>query len=73
MNIKFPVLPPGQFGSMLQLSFETISRAFQSVISKNEATPRVLLMDADEQVWAVSITTTGTVTTTTISGKDREI
>lgn len=73
MNIKFPTFPPGQLGSQLQTCFQTLATAFNSVVSKDEAAPRVLLTDANGQVWALSVTTAGVATTTTISGKVRQI
>lgn len=73
MNIKFPIFPADQLGQTLQIAFQSISAAFGSVVSKDEAAPRVMLSDANGQVWAITVTTLGVVTTTTISGKDRQI
>ena len=72
MNIKFPIFSGPQAGT-LQYAFQSISNAFGGVLSKDEGAPRVLLTDADGQVWAITVTTLGVVTTTTVSGKDRQV
>jgi len=73
MMIQFPVPPPGPIGQFLQQCFDVMRRALLPVLTKDEATARILLSDVNSQIWKVSITTTGVVTTTTISGKTREI
>ena len=67
MNIN---LPPAGPNAIVQL-IHALRAAFASVVSKDEAVSRILLQDTAAQIWQVGITTTGTVTTTTISGKSR--
>ena len=69
MNIDLP--PPGP--QAMQMLLLMLRRAFGSVVSKDEATPRILMSDVAGTTWQIGITTTGVVTTTTISGKTREI
>lgn len=69
MNIN---LPPAGPNAMVQL-IQALRQSFGSIVSKDEAVSRVLLSDSAGQVWQIGITTTGAVTTTTISGKVREI
>ncbi len=57
---------------MVQL-IQALRASFSSIVSKDEAVARILLSDEAGQVWQIGITTTGAVTTTTISGKTREI
>ncbi len=57
---------------MVQL-IQALRQSFSSIVSKDEAVARILLSDEAGQVWQIGITTTGAVTTTTISGKTREI
>jgi hypothetical protein len=72
-TINLPPVPSGPLQTALQAAFQAITRAFNSSASSTEAQTRVLLADAANQVWAVSITTTGVVTTTTVSGKVRQV
>jgi hypothetical protein len=67
VNITFP--PPGP-NAMAQLIL-ALRQAFSGIVNKDEATSRILMSDDVGQIWQIGITTTGVVTTTTISGKDR--
>jgi hypothetical protein len=69
MNINLPT-PAAGTNALVQL-ISALRGAFSSVVSKDEAVPRILLSDIDGQIWQIAITTAGVVTTTTISGKDR--
>ncbi len=67
MNIDLPPVGPN---AMVQL-IQALRRAFTSVVSKDEAVSRLLISDSSMQIWEVAITTSGAVTTTTFSGKNR--
>ena len=69
MNINLPPIGP----QAMQMLLMTLRRAFGSVVSKDEATPRILMSDTAGTTWQIGITTTGVVTTTTITGHVREI
>lgn len=67
MNINLPTVPPGPLSQTLQTAFQAIKAAFNSATSKDQSSVRVLLQDANAIVWAVSVSTTGIVTTTTVT------
>lgn len=67
MNVT---LPPAGPNALVQLII-ALRSAFASVVSKDEAVSRILMSDENSQTWQIAITTTGVVTTTTISGKNR--
>jgi hypothetical protein len=73
MIIQFPVPPSGPYAQWLQSCLDIIRRSFVSVVNKDEGVTRIILTDANSKTWQVAITTTGALTTTTISGKVREI
>jgi hypothetical protein len=73
MNIRFPAFAQNPFGLQLQQAFQTVSTAFQSVVSKDEGSERVLLRSPNGTIYAITTSDAGVLTTTAISGKTREI
>ena len=73
MNIRFPAFPQTPFGQQLQTAFQIAATAFNSVISKDEGAPRVLLQSPNGTIYAVTTDDSGVLTTALISGKTREI
>jgi hypothetical protein len=69
MNIHLPFFTNQQ----LQIAFQTISQAFGNVVSKNEGSERVMLRSPNGTIYAITTDDAGVITTTAISGKDREI
>jgi hypothetical protein len=69
MNIHLPYFTNQQ----LQIAFQTISQAFGNVVSKNEGSERVMLRSPNGTIYAITTDDAGVITTTAISGKDREI
>ena len=56
----------------LQTWVANIRAAFGLTLSKNESTPRVLLISPGEKVYAVSVSDAGALTTTLVDGKTRD-
>lgn len=71
MNVNFPIPPANPNGAFLQLALDAIRRAFLSVVSKDEATNRILLRDADGVTWEVTVDTSGNLQTAVNDGKSR--
>jgi len=73
MIIQFPV-PPGTIGQAFIIQIlDIIRRSFVSLISKDEAAPRILLQSPNGTVYAITVSDIGVVTTAVISGKTRDI
>lgn len=68
MNVNGPNVKD----SAVQQWLQNIRQAFGLVLSKNEATPRVLLMSPAEKVYALTVSDLGVVTTSLIDGKTRD-
>lgn len=68
MNVNGPPLKD----AAVQTWMQNIRAAFGLALSKNESTPRVLLMAPDESVYAVTVSNAGVLTTTLIDGKTRD-
>ena len=68
MNVSGPPVKDPSVMTWLQ----NIRNAFGLALSKNESTPRVLLMAPDESVYAVTVSNAGALTTTLIDGKTRD-
>lgn len=74
MIVNFPSPSPGNITGLFFVQvLETIKRAFLPVLTKDEAAPRVLLQSPNGSVYAVTVGNTGTLTTTLVDGKTREI
>jgi hypothetical protein len=69
MNIHLPYFTNQQ----LQIAMSNITKAFADAVSKNEGSERVMLRSPNGTVYAITTDNAGVLTTTAISGKDREI
>jgi hypothetical protein len=72
MRVQFPAFP-GPLGQQLQQAFQIAATAFNSVVSKDESTDRVILRSPNGTNYAITTSDAGVLTTTAISGKTREI
>lgn len=73
MNVQFPI-PPGYIGQAFIIQvLDVIRRAFVPVVSKNEASPRILLSSPNGSVYEITVSDTGVVQTALNSGKTRDI
>ncbi len=70
MNIRLPFFPGN---NQLQIAFQTITKAFGDAVSQNEGSARVMLRSPNGTIYAITTDDAGVLTTTAISGKDREI
>lgn len=68
MNVSGPPVKDNAVATWLQ----NIRSALGLALSKNEATPRVLLMSPGEVVYSVTVSDAGVITTTLIDGKTRD-
>ena len=73
MKVFFPVQPQTQAGMAMQIVLARISEAFASVVTTNKSCERVIMRAPGGQNFIISVTDAGVVTTTSISGKNREI
>jgi len=73
MNIRFPMFPPTPLGNQLQQAFQIAATAFANVVSPNEGVERVMLRSPNGTIYAITTDNAGVLTTTAISGKNREI
>ena len=69
MIISFPT-PPSNSAFLTQV-LDTIRRAFLSVVSKDEATNRIMLRSPNGTVYEVTVTDAGVVQTAVNDGKSR--
>ena len=72
MKVVLPTPPQNYTATFITQAFDAIRRALLPAVSKDEATPRILLTGTDGQIYALTITvTSGTpsVTLTQNSGK----
>lgn len=70
MIINFPAPPPGLppfFTQFLQVLKDT----FLTVVSKDQAVPRVLLQSPNGTVYSIEVSNAGTITATLNAGKVR--
>ena len=74
MNVRFPAFPQNALRAAASACLpDRPATAFLSVLSKDEASPRVLLQSPNGTVYAITTTDAGVLTTAQISGKTREI
>jgi hypothetical protein len=70
MIINFPAPPPGLppfFTQFLQVLKDT----FLTVVSKDQAVSSILLQAPNGKVYSITVSNTGTMTSTLNTGKDR--
>lgn len=73
MNIQFPV-PPGVITQTYIIQvLDILKRTFLPVVSKNEATSRILLTAPNGDVYEVTVDNSGNLTTALNDGKTRDI
>jgi hypothetical protein len=71
MIFNGPTPPAGGLQPFLQQFVDTIRRAMIPVVSKDEATPRILLQSPNGSVYSITVSNTGTITATLNDGKSR--
>jgi hypothetical protein len=71
MIFNGPTPPAGALQPFLQQFVDTIRRAMIPVVSKDEATPRILLQSPNGTVYSITVSNTGTITATLNDGKTR--
>ena len=65
MIVRFPLVPPGlPASSYLNQLVALLTRAFTDVVSKNEEMPRIVLRSPAGNLFDVTVSDTGTLTTT---------
>lgn len=73
MNVQFPI-PPGSITQAFIIQvLDVVRKAFVPVVSKNEASPRILLSSPNGTVYEITVSDTGVVQTALNSGKTRDI
>lgn len=74
MIVNFPSPPPGNVtGFYLVQIIDAIRKAFLPLVTKDEAVARILLQSPNGTVYSVTVSDSGTLTTTKNDGKTREI
>jgi hypothetical protein len=71
MKVIIPPPPPSYSVASFVQVFDAIKRSFLSTVSKDEATPRILLQAPDGKIWQVTVNNSGVITTAVNDGKDR--
>ena len=66
MNITFPPVPPSYDNGYFNRAFATFSQAVNQSVTKFEAVESILLQASDGSVWKVTVSNTGTLTTTAV-------
>lgn len=62
----FPQPPTDYSGPFMQRVLETVRSSFSRVVGKEEAVPQVLLLSPGGKVFSVTVSDTGTLTTTQV-------
>ena len=73
MIVNFPVPPAQIHQSYVIQILDILRKAFVSLVSKDQSTPRILLEAPNGTVYSVTIDNAGTLTTAVNSGKTRDI
>lgn len=71
MKIVLPPPPASYSASNFIQVFDAIKRTLIPAVSKDEATPRILLQAPDGKIWEVTVSNSGVLTTALNDGKDR--
>jgi len=66
MNITFPPVPASYDNGYFNRAFATFSQAVNQSVTKFEAVESILLQASDGSVWKVTVSNTGTLTTTAV-------
>ena len=70
MIINFPAPPPGLPPFITQF-LQVLKDTFLTVVSKDQAVSSILLQAPNGKVYSITVSNTGTVTSTLNTGKDR--
>ncbi len=73
MIVNFPTPPSGFSQSFMIQVLDMIRKAFVPVVSKDTATPRILLLAPNGTVYELTVSNTGVLTTAVNDGKTRDI
>ena len=71
MIFNGPIPPAGPLQPFFQQVLDTIRKAFIPVVSKDEATPRILLQSPNGSIYSVTVNDSGTLQTALNDGKSR--
>lgn len=71
MKVVLPPPPASYSPSNFVQVFDAIKRVLLPAVSKDEATPRIMLLAPDGKIWEVTVTNSGVLTTTLNDGKTR--
>lgn len=66
-----PPPPSGPWSIFLTGLVEVLQRTLRPLVSKDEAIERVILLDADNKAWNVTVDTSGNLVVTANDGKSR--
>lgn len=70
MIVNFPS-PPSDLNDYLTKVFQVIRESFIPVVSKDQAVPHILLQSPNGTVYSITVSDSGTVTSTLNAGKVR--
>jgi hypothetical protein len=70
MIINFPA-PPPELPPFFTQFLQVLKDTFLTVVSKDQAVSRILLQAPNGKVYSITVSNTGTVTSTLNTGKDR--
>lgn len=71
MNINLPPPPLSYSTTSFTQVFDAIKRALLPAVSKDEASPRILLQAPNGTIYSVTVNNSGVLTTAVNDGKDR--
>lgn len=71
MKVTLPPPPLSYSPANFTQVFDAIKRVMLPAVSKDEATPRVLLLAPNGSIWEVTVSNSGVLTTTLNDGKTR--
>lgn len=71
MIFNGPIPPAGPLQPFLQQFVDTVRRSLIPAVSKDEATPRILLQSPNGSVYSITVNDLGIVTATLNDGKSR--
>jgi len=67
MIIRFPVVPDRWSSAWGNQLLQTLQRSFSGAVSKDEETPRIVLRSPNGTLYDLTVSDTGTLTTTPTS------
>jgi len=66
MNVTFPPVPPSYDSGYFNRAFATFTQAINKSVNKIEAVDSILLQAPNGSVWKVTVSNSGTLTTTSV-------